>query len=821
MLRLIRPQTPVLRATWKKGNHRTANLTRLYLPIAKLFTSAMIDKPADSSELSATVQPEEGVSLNGIEYHATKEGLAYMLTPKWALAAKAARDFSRFDTTSQKVFYNPIQQFNRDLSVLAIRAYGEAVIEEKDQKREKHLRDKAGRGKKRKRGDTNGVSVPGSDQIAGSGDVSAIEPSKESSAVRAPDDSQAKQSMDLSVKKAKTSVGEGMKGSEMESLAPDKVSMAGVEDCQAAIHKVEPSKPKDPLSNVANPPNTDSTHATATDWKPTFTILDALSATGLRALRYAKEIPFATSITANDLSDEATAAIKVNIQYNKLEDQISAIRSDACTHMYSMANQQSPKQPSGHVGRYDVIDLDPYGTAVPFLDAAVQSVNDGGLLCVTCTDSGVFASVGYLEKTYALYGGLPLRGQQSHEVGLRLIIHAIANTAARYGLAIEPLLSLSIDFYVRIFVRVRKSPAEVKFLAGKTMIVYNCDSGCGAWTTQLLARNKTMTSKKGNPMYKFTLAQGPSTSELCEHCGFKTHVAGPMWAGPLHNNAFIQRILDLLPHLDETTYATIPRINGMLHTALAEDLSTPPPHDPSLPPHDPSLPLPATAPPPTPHSIPPTNPLALDHHPFFFIPSTLAKVLHCHTPSEDQLRGALRRLGYRVSRSHAKPGSVRTDAPWAVIWEVMREWVRQMSPVKETALKEGTPGWAIMQKARDRGRVNRLRDEVRAALDCGEDVEGLKARVEAALYRAGQAGSANGEVGVGGGGAGMAAAAAAEDGGVVEATLAGARQSSADVARLDVVFDAKLGQEMDKTKLVRYQLNPRPNWGPMVRAKGL
>jgi tRNA G26 N,N-dimethylase Trm1 len=33
-------------------------------------------------------------------------------------------------------------------------------------------------------------------------------------------------------------------------------------------------------------------------------------------------------------------------------------------------------------------DLDPYGTASPFLDAAVQAAKDGGLLCVTCTDAG-------------------------------------------------------------------------------------------------------------------------------------------------------------------------------------------------------------------------------------------------------------------------------------------------------------------------------------------------------------------------------------------------------------------------------------------------
>ena len=35
---------------------------------------------------------------------------------------------------------------------------------------------------------------------------------------------------------------------------------------------------------------------------------------------------------------------------------------------------------------YDVIDLDPYGSAAPFLDAAVQAIADGGLLSVTCTD---------------------------------------------------------------------------------------------------------------------------------------------------------------------------------------------------------------------------------------------------------------------------------------------------------------------------------------------------------------------------------------------------------------------------------------------------
>jgi tRNA (guanine26-N2/guanine27-N2)-dimethyltransferase len=92
-------------------------------------------------------------------------------------------------------------------------------------------------------------------------------------------------------------------------------------------------------------------------------------------------------------------------------------------------------------------------------------------------------------------------------------------------MAIEPLLSLSIDYYIRVFVRVRKSPNDVKLLAGKTMLVYHCDSGCGAWTTQFLARNKAQQNRKGEPFYKHSFAQGPSANEHCEHCGVKTHVS--------------------------------------------------------------------------------------------------------------------------------------------------------------------------------------------------------------------------------------------------------------------------------------------------------
>jgi len=63
------------------------------------------------------------------EYTTVNEGLAYILVP--ASASATPQTNPRGDHQPQSVFYNPIQQFNRDLSVLAIRAYGEEVVERK------------------------------------------------------------------------------------------------------------------------------------------------------------------------------------------------------------------------------------------------------------------------------------------------------------------------------------------------------------------------------------------------------------------------------------------------------------------------------------------------------------------------------------------------------------------------------------------------------------------------------------------------------------------------------------------------------------------
>lgn len=111
--------------------------------------------------------------------------------------------------------------------------------------------------------------------------------------------------------------------------------------------------------------------------------------------------------------------------------------------------------------QFDVIDLDPYGSPSIFLDSAVQSVKPGGLLLVTATDMAVLAG-NSPETCYVKYGAISLKIKCCHEMALRILLQCIEAHANRYSRYIEPLLSISADFYIRVFVRVYNSASMCK-----------------------------------------------------------------------------------------------------------------------------------------------------------------------------------------------------------------------------------------------------------------------------------------------------------------------------------------------------------------------
>lgn len=62
-----------------------------------------------------------------------------------------------------------------------------------------------------------------------------------------------------------------------------------------------------------------------------------------------------------------------------------------------------------------------------------------------------------------------------------------------------------------------------------------------------------------------------------------------------------------------------------------------------------------------------------------------------------ETRSALLNAGYRVSLSHCKSNSVKTDAPQCFIWDVLRCWVKKY-PVSEKRLQESSVTSFILEK---------------------------------------------------------------------------------------------------------------------------
>lgn len=388
-------------------------------------------------------------------------------------------------------------------------------------------------------------------------------------------------------------------------------------------------------------------------------VLEALSATGLRAIRYAHEVPQVQKVVANDLLADAVKLIKRSAEHNGLADKVLGHQGDAIRYMALVGGNE----------KFHIVDLDPYGTAAPFLDSAVQLVVDGGLLMVTCTDAGVLVGTGYPEKCFALYGGnnfgsTTMGSDANHEAGVRLLLGSIASSAARHKRSVEPILSLSIDYYLRVFVRVTTSPIAVKDVMVNTMLVYHC-VGCGHRVEQRFGRASP--NKYHYPRIAHVL-------EFCPHCSLPYHVAGPMWGGRMHCGEFLDAALKQAEKADEEVYGTKLRVVGML-TLAQQELE----------------------------------------EPFYVLLNQLLSIFRTPPISLGAFSKAMGNLGHRVSLTHCKRNMMKTLAPWEVVLGVFKGWLRTSNErlVKEyTAKIEKGEGKKVEEKLaalrRDMGRSPNL-----------------------------------------------------------------------------------------------------------------
>lgn len=238
-------------------------------------------------------------------------------------------------------------------------------------------------------------------------------------------------------------------------------------------------------------------------------ILDSMAASGIRALRMAQFLTPPFQITANDLNPLAVKLMEENMKLNKISDSISLVNDD-CSHLMI---ESSIKR------RYfDIIDIDPFGTPNIFILPAMQAIRKNGLLAVTATDTPVL--FGVREKAcIRKYNIKPLRSSFSKEVGLRILLYYIARHAHPLMKAIKPLISVSFDHYIRVFVNIVK---------GEEAVESNIqDFGYILWCPHCDWRGNSDLNILG-------------ISKQCPNCGSNLKFGGPLWIGELHEPNFVK-----------------------------------------------------------------------------------------------------------------------------------------------------------------------------------------------------------------------------------------------------------------------------------------
>ena len=178
-----------------------------------------------------------------------------------------------------------------------------------------------------------------------------------------------------------------------------------------------------------------------------------------------------------------------------------------------MSSNASPKK------RFDIIDLDPFGTPVPYLDSAFRALKNKGLIAATATDMAPFCGV-HAKACLRKYGGKPIRTEYCHEVAVRLLAGIMAKTAAQHDIGVQVLFSHSTDHYIRVYAQIgygaKKADDSLKNV-GYILHCFNC-------------------------MHREVIYQ-PFGCPTCHECGAKMDYTGPLWTGPIADQGFVERIM--------------------------------------------------------------------------------------------------------------------------------------------------------------------------------------------------------------------------------------------------------------------------------------
>ena len=223
---------------------------------------------------------------------------------------------------------------------------------------------------------------------------------------------------------------------------------------------------------------------------------DAMAATGARGIRVANEAGWEADL--NDFNPYAREIIRKNIGLNNVA---------ANLHCLKVREFLSSS-------KWDFVDLDPFGTPAPYIEACIAATRHRGMLGICATDTSALCGT-HPGAARRKYQAQPLRSDFYNEAGLRILMGFIASYAVRQGRGIEFVLCHCTRHYMRCQARLsngpKKSVENIKFL----IYCFDC-----------MFRDYSSLS---------------GISKKCS-CGAPLSIAGPMWSGSFCDTDIISAI---------------------------------------------------------------------------------------------------------------------------------------------------------------------------------------------------------------------------------------------------------------------------------------
>lgn len=262
-------------------------------------------------------------------------------------------------------------------------------------------------------------------------------------------------------------------------------------------------------------------------------VLDALAGCGVRSLRYLLESK-ADYVWVNEGNPNHSLTLQQNLVLAIAEKQCHITHQDAHRAFFQCYEQRD---------YYDLVDVDCFGSGVPYLSSMLWATKIGGLMYLTSTDGRTLT--GHLpDNSVQAYGAITRAHPAAQEQALRILIGSTQQQAAAKGLGIEPIFSLFTGNTYRLMMRLVAKPNLNIHNHGFLAFCHSCGN------------YQQITWRKLNQI-------------SCSCNEPKITVSGPMWLGELHNDQQLKRFIPLAQQLGWSKTVD-------LLTTMVEEIDLPP-----------------------------------------------------------------------------------------------------------------------------------------------------------------------------------------------------------------------------------------------------